>query len=386
MNQEPIRIGLIGVSHRARIAQHWNNDGRAKIVAGADIDGEFLDKFKEEYEGNAPFVTRDYRELAARDDVDAVGVFSPDNLHHDHVVAALEAGKHVFTEKPMAISTEDCDHMIEVWRRSGKRFMVGMNMRYMDKFLALKRIIDSGQIGDVKAVWVRHFVGFGGWAYFHDYRVDHRRSTGLLLQKASHDIDMIHFLTGRYTRRVTAMGSLDYYGGDKPDDLTCETCPERETCSDVSDRKNKTQCVFRREVDIEDHSMVLMDLGDVHAAYLQCHYASSMNRNYLFIGTRGEAELADDTITVRTPKGQPWKSSPDAVFARATYDVAGAEGGHGGADPRVCKAFLDLVADDTPPRASPTDGRMCVAVGCAATESLRNGNVPIDISAPTEAS
>ena len=58
-------------------------------------------------------------------------------------------------------------------------------------------------------------------------------------------------------------------------------------------------------------------------------------------------------------------------------------GGHGGADPRICKAFLDLVLEGREALTTPLAGRMAVAVGCAATESIRNGNVPMDIREPT---
>ena len=380
MSSQPVRIGLIGTAHRAGIAQHWESDPRAAVVAGADIVPEYLDAFREKYAQNDPFTTEDYRVLLARDDVDAIGVTTPDNLHAEHAVAALEAGKHVYLEKPMAILTEDCDRILDAWRRSGKCLMVGMNMRYMDMFLTLKRIMDSGEIGDVKALWVRHFVGFGGWYYFHDYRANRRGSTGLLLQKGSHDIDMIHFLTGRFTRRVTAMGSLDYYGGDKPDDLKCEACDEKDTCTDYSEREAKTQCCFRQEVNVEDHSMALMDLGDIRASYLQCNYATQTNRNYLVLGTRGEAELSDNTITVRTDKANEKRAVAHSKFNSATYDIGETHGGHGGADPRICKAFLDLILEGKGAATTPEAGRMAVAVGCAATESIRNGSIPIEVS------
>ena len=374
----PLRIGLIGVEHRARMASNWHDDPRAQIVAGCDIDDEFLGRFQEKHKDT--FTCNDYRDLVARDDVDAVGVFTRDNLHAEHAVAALEAGKHVFCEKPMAIHTEDCDRMLEAWRQSGTRFMVGMNMRYMDNFIALKDVIDSGQIGEVKAVWVRHFVGFGGFAYFHDYRANSKGSTGLLLQKASHDFDMIHFLTGRYTKRVTGMGSLDFFGGDKPNDLVCEDCDEKDICTEFSTREKKSMCCFRQEVDVEDHSMVLLDLGNVRAAYVQCHYATETNRNYLLIGTKGKAELTGNEIKVTTQRVNKTKARSDSHFATATIQVGAVQGGHGGADPRICRQFLDHVLDNAPTVATPRDGRMAVAVGCAATHSIRNGNVPIDIT------
>ena len=379
MASSSLRIGLIGVEHRARIAENWQKDGRAKIVAGADIVDAFLDQFRTQYGKNEPFVTKDYRELIARDDVDAVGVFTPDYLHAEPAIAALRAGKHVYCEKPMAIRIADCDAMIEAAKQSGKHLMVGMNMRYMDGFLTLKQIMESGQLGAIKAIWVRHFVGFGGWAYFHDYRANAEKSTGLLLQKASHDFDMIHFLSGRYTQRVVGMGSLDFFGGDKPDDLTCENCAEKQTCTDFSTRERKTQCCFRKGVNVEDHSMVLMNLGDLRACYMQCHYACETTRNYLVIGTDGQAEFTGNAIHVKTQKANSTKARARASFATAAYDIGASSGGHSGADPRICKAFLDLVLDGKPALSTAEAGRMAVAVGCCATDSIRRGNVAVDI-------
>lgn len=113
MAQRPLRLGLIGVAHRAAVAKNWDEDERAEVVAGADIVDAYLDAFRKDYAPNNPSTTSDWRQLVARDDLDAIGVFTPDNLHAAPAVAALKAGKHVFSEKPMALSVEDCDRMIE---------------------------------------------------------------------------------------------------------------------------------------------------------------------------------------------------------------------------------------------------------------------------------
>ncbi|MCD6289368.1 MAG: Gfo/Idh/MocA family oxidoreductase, partial [Anaerolineae bacterium] len=144
-----LRIGMIGVAGRGGLWRHWHKPkGRSVVVAGADINPDHLEAFRIEHGGN-PFITTDYRELLARPDVDAVAVTSPDYMHEEHAVAALEAGKHVFCEKPLAITTEGCDHILEAWRRSGKQLMVGFNMRYMNMFRTMKEIVDSGVIGEI---------------------------------------------------------------------------------------------------------------------------------------------------------------------------------------------------------------------------------------------
>ena len=378
---ERLRIGMIGVSGRGGLAAHWHQPaGRSVVVAGADVNDKHLESFKARY-GPDVFITRDYREMLARRDVDAVAVTSPDFCHEEHAVAALEAGKHVFCEKPLAITTAGCDRILRAWKASGKRLMVGFNMRYMNLFRVMKEIAESGVLGEIRAVWVRHFVGEGGNFYFHDWHATRKNATSLLLQKGSHDIDMIHWITGRWTRRVSAFGSLDYFGGDMPNDLTCPVCDRRATCPDVQPEGNpRQQCCFRKEVDVEDNNLVIMDMEDgVKAAYLQCHFSPDYQRNYAFIGTLGRMENCehDGKVWVKTRRSGTWRD-----YADRTYEIKKAVGGHGGADPVICRDFVEMVLDGKEPLATPLAGRMSVAVGCAGAESLRHGGVPVDVPPP----
>ena len=372
---------MIGVSGRGGLWRHWHNPtGRSIIVGGADVRQDHLDKFAAEH-GGKPFITTDYRELLARDDVDAIAVASPDFCHEEHAVAALEAGKHVFCEKPLAITIEGCDNILKAWQTSRTRLMVGFNMRYMRIFRVMKEIVDSGVIGDIKAVWVRHFVGFGSDFYYHDWHATRKNATSLLLQKGSHDLDMIHWITGKYTTRTAAFGSLDFFGGDKPNDLTCPECDERETCTEASHTR-RTQCAFRQEVDVEDNQVMIMELeGGIKASYLQCHFTPDYHRNYTFIGTQGRVENSEPEmkVWVKTRRSNTWRDLADR-----TYDVKPARGGHGGADPVICKDFVDMCLDGKPPIATPLAGRMSVAAGVCAAQSLRNGGVPVNVPPPPE--
>jgi predicted dehydrogenase len=378
-----IRIGVIGAAGRGRMAKHWHDpQGRSVVVGAADVSAGALDWFRNNVNEKG-FVTHDYRELLDRQDIDAIAVMSPDFTHEAYVCDAFAAGKHVFSEKPMAITTEGCDNMLRAWVRSGRQFMIGFNMRYMNIFRVMKDVVDSGEIGEVKVVWVRHFVGFGGEWYYHDWHGASRNSTGLLLQKASHDIDMIHWITGRYAARVAGAGGLDYYGGDKPNDLRCPDCPERETCVEFNHRDKASDnkmdmCVFRREIDVEDNSTVMMALeGGIKATYMQCHFTPDYCRNYTFIGTEGRVENLDDgsqVIVRMRDRSNRWKN-----LAHRALEVKPAMGGHGGADPLVCKDFVDMLIDNKRPLSTPLAGRMSVAVGCAATWSIRNGWQAVDV-------
>jgi len=373
---DKLRMGVIGVGGRGGIANNWHNNERSEVVGGADVNEAYLADFKQRM-GDDAFTTTDYRRLLERDDIDAVAVTSPDFMHEEHASAALDAGKHVFCEKPLSISIEGCDRILRAWKASGKKLMVGFNMRYMNVYRAMKEIIDSGAIGEMKAVWYRHFVGLGRTFYYQDWHATRKGSYSLLLQKGSHDLDMIHWLTGQYTKRVSAFGSLDMFGGDKPNDLHCPECPERHTCHEVADC-NRDQCCFRQEIDVEDNSQMLMELdGGIKASYLQCHFTPEYYRNMTIIGTEGRVENLDmDRVIVKMRRSNSWKELADR-----TYDIRPAVGGHGGADPVICEDFLDMVLEGKEPLATPIAGRMSVAAGCCAAYSMRNGNVPVDVPA-----
>ncbi|MDQ0973575.1 putative dehydrogenase [Neobacillus niacini] len=374
---ETVRIGIIGAGLRSGIAKYWHNPGGKSVVVGAaDVSVSRLKEFQEKINEHA-FITTDYNELLARKDIDAVAILSPDYLHEEHAIAALRAGKHVYCEKPLAITVEGCDRIIEESKKSGKHLMVGFNMRYMSMYQTMKEIIDSGVIGNLKAVWVRHFVGYGGYFYYHDWHGAAKNTTSLLLQKGSHDLDVIHWITGKYSKKVSAFGGLDFYGGDKPNTLTCPTCEEKDTCTEAS-LKILTQCAFREEIDVEDNNMLIMELeGGIKASYLQCHFTPDYSRNYTFIGTKGRLENDDvnNKIYVKTRKSNTWNE-----FSDITYDMKKEQGSHGGADPKICNDFIELVLHNKQPLTTPFAGRMSVAVGCAATESIRSGGKVVEVS------
>jgi len=373
---EQVRIGMIGVSGRGRISELWHQPGGKSFVAGgADINAQHLHDFRRDVNPQA-FITTDYRELLERKDIDAIAVTSPDYCHEEHAIAALQAGKHVFCEKPLAITVEGCDRILRAYKESGKKLMVGFNMRYMNMFRTMKEIVDTGVIGEIKAVWVRHFVGHGGDYYYHDWHANSRNTTSLLLQKGSHDIDIIHWITGRYTKKVAAFGSLDFFGGDKPNDLTCPTCELKDTCTEAL-FGTRTQCAFRQEVDVEDNNMMMMELdGGIKASYLQCHFTPDYHRNYTFIGTEGRIENSepDNKVYVKTRRSNTYRQYADRV-----YEIKHAEGGHSGADPGIFEDFIRMVLDGKEPLATPVAGRMSVAAGVAATESLRGGGHVVEV-------
>lgn len=372
-----LRIGVIGSGGRGGLARYAHKPGDgSRVVACCDVDERVFDRNRQWY-GDAISTTTDYRELLAWD-LDAVFVTTPDFLHEEHAVAALEAGKAVYLEKPMAITIAGCDHILRAAKDNGARLYLGHNMRHFAVIQKMKELVDSGAIGEVKVAWCRHFVSYGGDAYFKDWHADRTRSTGLLLQKGAHDIDVLHWLCGGYTETVVAMGELTLYGQitDRHD------ASERGNPRFVQDNwPPLTQKGLNPVVDVEDVSMMLMRLDNgVLASYQQCHYTPDAWRNYTVIGTEGRIENLGDGIgndsCVRL-----WNKRHDGYRLEAdeTFSLAHREGGHGGGDPNIVAEFLRYVREGGAIKTSPIAARYSVAAGYMATRSLRNGSVPISI-------
>jgi myo-inositol 2-dehydrogenase/D-chiro-inositol 1-dehydrogenase len=135
-------------------------------------------------------VVRDYRDLLARADVDVVDIVLPNHLHAEAGVAALEAGKHVLLEKPMACTPAECDALIAGAERSGRVLSIGHELRLSGQWGAIKRLIDDGAIGAPRYAHFSLFRfpyrrGAGGWRYERD------RIGSWILEEPVHAFDFV---------------------------------------------------------------------------------------------------------------------------------------------------------------------------------------------------
>ena len=367
-----MKVGLIGVGGRGHNGwqMHKPEEGW-EIIAGADPKASAREEFQKKFPQASVF--DNYVDLLKIKEIDAVMIASPDYCHEEQAVAALKAGKALFLEKPMAITIEGCDRILRAAYESGSKLFVGHNMRYFPAILKMKEIIDSGVIGDIQCGWCRHFISYGGDAYFRDWHSEQKNTTGLLLQKGAHDIDVMHWLMGAKTKRVVGMGMLSVY--DK-----CARRPA-DTEGNASWHEDHypplEQTGFSPVINVEDHNMVMMQLDNgAQACYMQCHYAPDAERNYTFIGTKGRiANIGDHDdceIHVWTTRGP--RETPDII-----YKLKAVKGGHGGADPRTVQSFLDFVRDGKRPNTIPTAARDAVAAGVLGHYSMRHGNVPQEV-------
>ena len=213
-------IGIIGcgkiaqVRHIPEYAEHKD----AKLLGFYDINKERAAALAQQYGGTA-YAT--VEELLANPDIHAVSVCAANFAHAELPIAALNAGKHVLCEKPMAVTLEECEAMVEAAKKNGKFLMIGHNQRLAKAHAVARKLIVDGLIGDI--VTFRTTFGHGGpetWSvdpglntWFFDKT---RAAMGAMADLGIHKTDLIHFLTGqqvvRTTARVTTLDKKDADG------------------------------------------------------------------------------------------------------------------------------------------------------------------------------
>ncbi|MCA1947925.1 MAG: Gfo/Idh/MocA family oxidoreductase [Armatimonadetes bacterium] len=179
-------IGYGGAFHMGKAHAESLKKAGIETVAVCDLDPARLEAAKREIPGVRTY--RDYRELLADPEVGLVINILPHNLHASICVEASKAGKHVVTEKPMCITVEEADAMIDAARQAGKMLSVFHNRRWDDDYLTIRETVASGLIGDVFHVecFIGGFHGPRGW-----WRDDKAISGGALYDWGAHFLDWI---------------------------------------------------------------------------------------------------------------------------------------------------------------------------------------------------
>jgi predicted dehydrogenase/predicted NBD/HSP70 family sugar kinase len=370
--QAPFRAVAIGVGARVGLALHVNEVG-GTVVAAVDPDPRTHERATRLF-GEIPVFASVTDLLASNIEIDGAFITTPDFTHAEVAIELLEAGIPSYIEKPLAISIEDADRVLETAYRTGTKVYVGHNMRHMQVVRMMKDLVDRGEIGEVKAIWCRHFVGHGGDYYFKDWHAERAKTMSLLLQKGAHDIDVMHWIAGAPTRSVVGMGDLAVYG-----DVDSRRDNSDRRMGDWFSMSNwppAAQQDLNPVIDVEDISMIMMrtDSG-VLMSYQQCHFTPDYWRNYTVIGTEGRIENFDDDAGGEI---RLWNARSDYLEkGHVRYSIEdGGDGGHGGTDPLTVAEFVEFVRTGAATDTNPVAARDAVAAGIAGALSIRAGSTP----------
>ncbi len=201
INFAVVGYGMMGATHISILKKN----PRAHLAALVENDPSKLKSATQGNIGKAPesdllegvqiFSTLD--EMLAATEVDCVSICLPTHLHRRFTVQALEAGKHVICEKPMAISLEDCDAMIEAAERNQRQLFIAQCIRFWPEYDILKQLKDTGELGKLVSVIFRRVSASPFWAGPKSWFADPTKSGGCVFDLHVHDLDFINYLFGR---------------------------------------------------------------------------------------------------------------------------------------------------------------------------------------------
>ena len=209
----PVRYGIIGcgaIGQRRHIPECAANPD-SKLAALADPVKDRVEELGRKYEAK-PYT--DYKELLRSPDVDAVVIAGPNSLHASQTIEALNAGKHVLCEKPMATTREDAKAMMAAAQKNNRYLMIGLNQRLMPPHVRAKEILDSGRLGKVLSFRTafKH-PGPEGWSVDGGKSWFFRKGEafmGVTGDLGVHKADLMRWLLGQEFAEVSSfMGTLD---------------------------------------------------------------------------------------------------------------------------------------------------------------------------------
>ena len=205
-----VRVGIIGcgkISERASLPNLANYKGKAEVKVLCDIIKEKADEMAGKFDLKGLDITKNWKEVIKRRDIDAIFVNTPNYLHEEMAIGAAKAKKHILVEKPIAISNKAARNMINAAKKAGIFLMVEQTQRFDPVHKAAKKFIDTGKLGKINMVKGR--IGHAGpeyWAggkegWFSDKALS---GGGAMIDVGIHILDLLRWLSGKEVAEVCA--------------------------------------------------------------------------------------------------------------------------------------------------------------------------------------
>lgn len=315
----------------------------------------------------------DAEEMLKKEELDGVMVGTGCNTHARFAEMVMKRGLPLFLEKPVGVCHADLELLKECERSAKAPVVVSFPLRGMRIIEEAKRIIDSGAIGKVEHVQAFNDVGYG-YVYFHDWYRDESVAHGLFLQKATHDVDLINYLTGETPNMICAMKSKQIFKGDMPAGLRCSECGKAETCMESTYNIEKVRndiprsdyCCYAVDTGNEDSgSMIIGYESGMHAVYSQNFFArkKAARRGARLYGYKGtlEYDFAKDEVVV-------YDHMSDKVTKVECRMLSNTSNGHAGGDYVLIQNFVDLILKRTTQSIAPLSAGIISAEMCLAAK------------------
>ncbi|MBR1974886.1 MAG: Gfo/Idh/MocA family oxidoreductase [Clostridia bacterium] len=356
------KLVVFGLGQRGNIYAAFAkmNPEKFDLVAVIENNPARMELAKTTYPGVRLFANyHDF--LAEKIEADIVAVATQDDDHKEHAIAMMEAGYDLLLEKPIANHLADCEAIYETSKKYNRKVVICHVLRYTPFYSTVKRIIDSGKLGEVVTVHASENVG-----YYHQAHSFVRgpwrnkaASSPMILAKCCHDMDILRYLIGEKCLSVNSYGSLSHFtkeNAPKGSTEYCSDCPHTDCiykaqtlytspCSDffanyfttkehtkeniLNDLKGTQydKCVYQTDNDVVDHQVTIMLFENGKTA---CHtmtaFSKEIYRDLKIHGTKAELVgcVEENWLEIRNFGGE---------VERIEIDVSAANvGGHMGGD------------------------------------------------------
>lgn len=372
--KNPISVGIFGCGARIRgiVKRCMERDAGVRIAAVHDPSDANVEMLREATGGDITKSVSE-KELLEKDGLDWVWIGSPNSEHARQAMSALCADKHVFCEKPLATTVEDCIAIRDVVREKGRKFVFGLVLRHSPYYRAVKRILESGLIGPlVSFEFNEHLSAAHGGYIMGNWRRTQQASGGHLLEKCCHDFDIANWLCDSLPVRAASFGGHKVFRPENRDHLralggiTARGRPLHDSWRD-----GVRQDAFGTGIDIIDHQVAILEYANGVTASFHTNIHSGLpERRLMLIGRDGalSGDLRTGEFTVRRIGEQ----EPRALHS---FDSAG---GHGGGDGFQCNNLVAVMRGEATPLAGVDEG-IHSAIACLGVERARESGTVTDL-------
>ncbi|MFC1590075.1 Gfo/Idh/MocA family protein [Candidatus Omnitrophota bacterium] len=336
-----VKIGIVGcgkITERASLPNIMNYP-KAEVRCLCDIEIEKTKQAIDKFGLKGVDVTKDWKELVKRADIDAVFVNTPNYLHEEMTAGAAEAKKHILVEKPITISVKAADNMIKKAADNGVFLMVEQTQRFDPVHQAAKKFVESGKLGKINMI--RGRIGHAGPEYWsegkgHWFYNKKFSGGGAMIDVGVHILDLVRWLSGKQVDEVSA-----------------------------------NIRTVEKDVPVDDNGSVLLRFTDGTIGHFEASWTTRPYEVLTYIyGENGKLMTSigsDKPILARMATVGSGKD-PNCLLEDITPEL-----GSGSGWENAVHYFLDCVEKKEPPFVSGEEGRETIKVILAAYESAKTG-------------
>ena len=366
-----VRIAVLGCGHRSKpVITNFLKaaGGNASVCCVYDPLEEAIESARKAWPDQDFRVAASMEEAVSGDDVDMVAIFSPNAYHCEAILAALKHRKKVFSEKPLATNLEDCERIMAAEKESGISIMTGFVLRYAPIYRKVKELVSSGRFGRVLNIAAsENREPFGGGASMSSSRGWRRlrsESGPYLLEKCSHDLDLLNWLIGELPTRVASFCGLDYFVPANAD--IWERYDHGIYAKNIDPKLRINP--FTSPKDIFDNHTVILDYPGGAKVNFQLTLANAIPERRMYI------HCTEGTIIVECFSGTiKYRRLDDECVTTLEFKI---RNGHGGGDPVMAEEIMNAVINDIPIAVSGSgNGLDCARVALAADQAALTGEV-----------